>query len=192
MNLCGRELEGQLQALMLDGRIGREDAVNRLMELNLDRALRIARRYAANNHGLREELEGAAIDGLIRAAELFDPNRGVRFWTYAERKVRSCIRGCFRKRLAVPIGLLIDDGLAYPYDELPTFNDEQVRRLAARMLYEVGIRPHPAAVSALFGDMTKREAARAIGMNYDVFRRRLKLIYRTKTAIRFLKYVETN
>lgn len=56
-------------------------------------AWKIARRYLRPNrwHTL-EELRAAAEDGLIRAAQKFDPTRGIPFRFYAQFQVRSEIR----------------------------------------------------------------------------------------------------
>src|SRR4051794_16134086 len=89
-------------------------------------ALEVRNRLAVDNHGLvwavvrryanarrlgieLEDLAGEGTFGLLRAAELFEPARGVKFSTYAtrcvENRITSYIRSARRRALNAP-GLL--------------------------------------------------------------------------------------
>jgi RNA polymerase sigma factor (sigma-70 family) len=68
-------------------------ARNAIVTANLGLVHAVARRYAAHHPGELDDLTQAGALGLARAVERFDPERGVRFSTYAGLWVRaSCTR----------------------------------------------------------------------------------------------------
>jgi RNA polymerase sigma factor for flagellar operon FliA len=66
-------------------------------------AWRISHRLPA--HVEVQELESAGILGLLRAAQKFDPKRGVGFPTYAEHRIRGSILDSLRRRDWLPRSL---------------------------------------------------------------------------------------
>lgn len=65
-------------------------------------AARLAARWARGRPHLADEFAAAATDGLVAAARLFDPGRGVRFTTFLTGRVNGSIRD--RLRELVPKG----------------------------------------------------------------------------------------
>src|SRR5438552_16811591 len=69
---------------------GDEDAFRKLIEANLRFVVAVAKKYARSGYPLHELINEGNL-GLIEAASRFDPNRGVRFITYASWWVRQAI-----------------------------------------------------------------------------------------------------
>jgi len=88
-----RKLLSRSDELMLARRIARGDerAKQRLVESNLGLVHAVARRSHGSGVPLDDLVQEGTI-GLTRAAELFDPERGVRFSTYAAWWIRRAIR----------------------------------------------------------------------------------------------------
>lgn len=70
---------------------GSRDARNQLVQSNAKLVIRIASQYRGRGLSL-EDLVGEGNLGLIRAAEEFDPQFGVRFSTYAAHWIKQSIR----------------------------------------------------------------------------------------------------
>ena len=70
---------------------GDGEALDRLIVANLRWAVRVATRHRHVHGGDQDDLEQAAIGGLMRAARKFDPDRGVRFSTYATWWIRQAL-----------------------------------------------------------------------------------------------------
>jgi RNA polymerase primary sigma factor len=85
--LLSREEE---QALARRLRAGDESAKARLIEANLRLVVQVARRYFNRGLPLPDLIEEGNL-GLIRAVEKFEPDRGVRFSTYATWWIRHAI-----------------------------------------------------------------------------------------------------
>lgn len=69
---------------------GNEDAFRKLVESNLRFVVAMARKYSRSGYPLHELINEGNL-GLIEAAHRFDPDRGVRFITYASWWVRQAI-----------------------------------------------------------------------------------------------------
>ena len=63
-----------------------------LVESNIGLAVALARRYGRHRDSM-DDVRQAALEGLVRAARRFDPDRGVRFSTYAT----ACIAGHLKR-----------------------------------------------------------------------------------------------
>ena len=69
---------------------GDEEAFRKLIEANLRFVVAMAKKYARSGYPLHELINEGNL-GLIEAASRFDPNRGVRFITYASWWIRQAI-----------------------------------------------------------------------------------------------------
>lgn len=78
-------------------RTGDRDLRNELVEANRGLAFAFARRY--RDRGVQsEDLDQIALEGLVRAVDGFDPTRGIRFSTYAARRIDGDLKQYFRDR----------------------------------------------------------------------------------------------
>lgn len=78
------------QALAREVRQGSESALRTLIESNLRFVVAVAKKYSRSGYPLHELINEGNM-GLIEAATRFDPERGVRFITYASWWVRQAI-----------------------------------------------------------------------------------------------------
>src|SRR4029079_5339700 len=69
---------------------GDEDAFRKLIEANLRFVVGMAKKYARSGYPLHELINEGNL-GLIEAVSRFDPERGVRFITYASWWIRQAI-----------------------------------------------------------------------------------------------------
>lgn len=93
---------------------GDESARQLLVKANLPFVIMLARQYAGRGAAL-EDLVSEGNLGLLLAARRFDPERGVRFVTYAAWWVRQAILKAVRQAAAGPAGagwiLSLDSGM---------------------------------------------------------------------------------
>jgi len=78
-----------------DDPLERRDLEDRVVEVNLQIAVDVARRYRARGIPL-EDLEQVAYLGLVKAARGFDPERATDFLSYAVPTIRGEVRRHFR------------------------------------------------------------------------------------------------
>jgi RNA polymerase primary sigma factor len=105
--LLSKEEENRLASLAAEGD---RDARTSLVEHHLPLVVGIARRYAGWGVPLEDLIQEGSL-GLLRAAERFDANRGIRFARYASWWVRQHIsRALFKlaRTIHVPRSILLD------------------------------------------------------------------------------------
>ena len=91
-----REATALLLAAMADADDDvRRDLEDRLVEVNLQIALDVARRYRSRGVPV-EDLEQVASLGLVKAARGYDPERATDFLSYAVPTIRGEVRRYFR------------------------------------------------------------------------------------------------
>lgn len=78
------------KAVAHEARQGNEEARQRLVESNLRFVVALARKYARSGYPIHDLINEGNM-GLLEAASRFDPDRGVRFITYAGWWVRQAI-----------------------------------------------------------------------------------------------------
>ena len=79
---------------------GDRDAIRKLVEGNLRFVVSVASKFSASSIPLIDLVNEGNI-GLIRAAEKFDPDRGVKFITYAVWWIRAAIQSALAKQSGV-------------------------------------------------------------------------------------------
>ncbi len=78
-------------------RTGERRLRNELVEANQGLAIAFAGRY--RNRGVAaEDLRQVALEGLVRAVDRFDPERGIRFSTFAARTIEGDLKQYFRDK----------------------------------------------------------------------------------------------
>jgi len=105
---------------------GDEKARLHLVESNLRLVISIARKYAATGAPLVDLIQEGNV-GLMRAAEKFDPHRGVRFGTYATWWIRQAISRAANEQVRI-----------VHLPEHVSTRLRKVRRVASRMEQETG------------------------------------------------------
>jgi RNA polymerase primary sigma factor len=181
IRLLSKDREEQLS---VRAAAGDRDALSSLVEHHLPLVVGLARGYAGRGVSLEDLIQEGNL-GLLRAAERFDPTRGVRFATYATWWVRQHIsRAALRlaQDIRVPRTILVDrrrvdaiaEGLARQMGRQPTDSElaAATGRPAARIRFLRSIPDEPvsldgpgaggsalAAIAVAFPDATSEEAA---------------------------------
>lgn len=78
-------------AAVVDENLSEDPQIEALVEANIGLALSLANRFARGDS--MDDVRQAALEGLVRAAHRFDPDRGIRFSTYAT----ACISGHLKR-----------------------------------------------------------------------------------------------
>jgi RNA polymerase primary sigma factor len=131
-----------------------ESARTRLIERNLRLVIAVAKRYSHLGMDLADLVQEGNL-GLIRAVERFDPERGVRFATYAVWWIRQAIWRalCTNRTVRVPI------------------NQGQLARKAIRLGQELegrtGRKPKPSELASELG-VAERRLERALSATSPV------------------------
>jgi len=89
---------GSSIADVLAAQRGDREAMGRVVEQNQGLVRKLARKYAKNDANLRDDLISEGNLGLIRAVEKFDPEKGVKFVTYAHQWISGMQRNEVRRQ----------------------------------------------------------------------------------------------
>lgn len=121
-------------------RRGDEAARQKFIEANLRLVVYTAKRYAsAEDPEAFMDLIQEGNLGLFRAVENFDPEKGVRFSTYATYWIRQAIQRALGRRLPVRLPENISDQI------------RRMRKLRHELYQKLGRQPTPAELAAAFG-----------------------------------------
>jgi len=120
-------------------RAGDPDASRRLVESNLRFVVSLAKKYARSGYPIHELINEGNL-GLIEAASRFDPDRGVRFVTYAGWWVRQAILAAIARYGQV-------------FHLPPKLKHElyQFQTKVSRLMQELGHKPSVEEISLNFG-----------------------------------------
>ncbi len=135
--------EGEI-ALALRIRAGDEEAVSQLVEANLRFVVSIANKYRSCGIALLDLINEGNI-GLMEAARRFDPDKGVKFISYAVWWIRQAIMQALAEQCGSVRLPLKQAGLLY-----------RIRERMSRMTRELGREPYSREVAAAM-DMTENE-----------------------------------
>lgn len=83
--------------LAQSARLGDEQAREKLIQSNLRLVLSIAKHYTGRGVPLSDLIQEGTL-GLLRAAQLYDPDRGLRFSTYATRWIRQAVMRAIKEQ----------------------------------------------------------------------------------------------
>ena len=118
---------------------GDHEAGKQLVEANLPFVVEIARRYTGHGVEYLDLIQDGSM-GLMRALELFDPDKGARLSTYAESRVKQSIFRAFAEKYRT---IRIPD---YLNDRLSTF-----QKMRQKLTVELGREPSEAELQAESG-----------------------------------------
>ncbi len=135
--------EGEI-ALALRIRAGDEEAVSQMVEANLRFVVSIANKYRSCGIALLDLINEGNI-GLMEAARRFDPDKGVKFISYAVWWIRQAIMQALAEQCGSVRLPLKQAGLLY-----------RIRERMSRMTRELGREPYSREVAAAM-DMTENE-----------------------------------
>jgi RNA polymerase sigma factor (sigma-70 family) len=107
----------------------------------VEQNLGLAREFSAHYSGMqvscrwldRDDVYVVATLGIMRAAQLFDPGRGVEFGTYAWRWMRSTVQRWRRTQWIIPI----PDNLHKKEKRLPTYRVDAARKIRDADVYQI-------------------------------------------------------
>ncbi|MBU2768045.1 sigma-70 family RNA polymerase sigma factor [Acidithiobacillus ferrivorans] len=123
---------------------GDQSARNLLVESNLRLVVSIARKYRNRTLPFQDRIEEGNL-GLIRAAELFDPDRGLRFSTYASWWIRSTMERA----------MMVQERLvSIPVHKIKFFST--ILKAAQQLLEETGEEACVEAIAAKIGKPVKQ------------------------------------
>ncbi len=135
--------EGEI-ALARRIRAGDEEAVSQLVEANLRFVVSIANKYRSCGIALLDLINEGNI-GLMEAARRFDPDKGVKFISYAVWWIRQAIMQALAEQCGSVRLPLKQAGLLY-----------RIRERMSRMTRELGREPYSRELAAAM-DMTENE-----------------------------------
>lgn len=112
-----------------------------------------------------DELESAAMWGLYRASESFEPERGLKFDTHATPRIEGAMKDAMRKEVRSPGRLSLDDhaGLAAPGCD-PSAALQAAEEIAAAM-HGLDAGERAVIVAVYLDGETLEEAGRRVGRN---------------------------
>jgi RNA polymerase sigma factor (sigma-70 family) len=137
-------------------------------------AHRLGRMYANQVSGDANEFEAEALHALCRAALAFDPNRGIKFVTYAWRTIQWRLwQWCERQKRRLPMAPQEDAEHAY---EIPDRRPSAETIIEHRELMEIvrstlTRRERVMLLAVHFDGLTLREIGVKVGLSYEKVRR---------------------
>jgi RNA polymerase primary sigma factor len=139
----------QERRLLLEIDRGDDGAIDRLVECNLSFVVRVAGEYRGLGLSFEDMLNEGNL-GLLEAARRFDPQRGVRFITYAIWWIRKAI-----------LRAISDTSSLVRVPQLQQRRSESIRRAEGRLRARLGRDPSRRELAREL-DMAEREVERAL------------------------------
>jgi len=144
-----REQEGKVLRAV---RKGDQNALNHLITANLRFVVRVAGEYTGRGLSLSDLIAEGNL-GMIRATQTFDPNRGLKFITYAVWWIRQAILSALNRQTRM---------VAFPVNQID--DSDRLNRARSRLSHKLGRPPHmDELVKAT--DMNPRRLRRALETN---------------------------
>lgn len=140
-----------------------------------------------NLNPLDEDLFATGLVGIVKTVNTFNPDKGVKFTTYATTIIRNEILMTFKKKRIIPAFSLdepcvLENGESVDFSEMVAdnrrFEEEVIADMQMKQLFSTLIDREKKIVSLSMDGKTQREIAEACGISQPQVSRIIKSIYK--------------